>query len=104
VDATKSFVALNDELVINTSDPEAEDLLIDLRGAFVGTVQLQVSGDGVNYTVVQVLPVDGSAGVTSMTAAGTWKCSALAVKNAKAKCTAYTSGTIIVTLRSMRWT
>ncbi len=103
MDATKTLSALNDEMIFNLADNEAEDMLIQLTGPFVGTVQLQVSADGVTYNQVQVVPVDGTAATLNMTVVGTFRRDALAGKFAKLKCTAFTSGPILATVRTMRW-
>ena len=104
MDATKSLAALNDELVFNLADNEAEDILIQLTGPFVGTVQLQVSADGGTYNPVQVTPIDGTVATLTMTVVGTFRRDALAGKSAKLKCTAFTSGPIVATARTARWT
>lgn len=104
MDATKSLAAAADEIIFNLADNEAEDILIQLAGAFVGSVQLQVSADGVTYNPVQVTPVDGTAATLTMTAPGTFRRDAMAGKFGKVKMTAFTSGgPTVATIRTMRW-
>ena len=104
MDATKTLAAVNDQLIFNLADNEAEDVLIQISGVFVGTVQLQISADGAIYNPVQVTPVDGTAATLNMTVPGTFRRDAVAAKSAKLKCTAFTSGTTVCTARTMRWT
>jgi len=104
VNSQQTLAALNAEMLLNLSNEAAEDLLIQITGTFTGTLQTQITADGSTWVAVQMLPVDGSAGVTSVTAPGTWKVAALAGASAKVKMTAFTSGSAVVTVRSMRWT
>jgi hypothetical protein len=104
VDATKTLGALNDEMTFNLADNEAEDILVQVSGTFVATAQLQISADGATYNPVQVTPVDGTAVTLNMTTVNTFRRDAVAAKSAKVKMTAWTSGSMVVTARTMRWT
>ena len=76
---------------------------IDVRGTFVGTIALQGTTDGTNWTALSVLPSSsgqGVAAVTSMTAPGTWVANAAGSVQVRAVMTAYTSGTATIVLRA----
>lgn len=73
---------------------------IVLSGTFSATTQFEVSVDAVNWSSVNAYPSSGTAtAVTSATAAGTWY-----IQNAgayawlRARCSTYSSGTVVVTL------
>lgn len=68
-----------------------------LSGTFSGTVQFEQSLDsGVTWISKTVYPAAGGAGVTSANAAGQWKCSLGGETHIRVRCSAYTSGSIVV--------
>ncbi len=93
--AIKSLAAANDEVVMNASSDEIEEVVVQLVGAFVGVVQLQVSNDdtNTNFIAMQVTNMNsGGAAATDMTAPGVYKAQVSAVRQVKAKMTTFTSG------------
>lgn len=91
---------LNQALVIDAIDSATVSL--DIRGTFVGTLQLQGSIDDLNWVALAAYPIGSTAGgspVTSTTAPGAWVASAAGCKSARVICTAYTSGSMVVNLR-----
>jgi len=70
---------------------------IQLTGTFTGTVQFEETLDsGVTWITKTVYPVAGGAGVTSATATGTWKFACGGSTNFRVRCSAFTSGPIVV--------
>lgn len=68
---------------------------IQLSGIFVGTVQFEQSLDGgTTWIAKKVYPFGGGAGVTSATAVGQWKFPTGGASHFRARCSAFTSGTI----------
>src|SRR5437660_1732869 len=92
--AIKSLAAANDEVVMNTSGDEILEVVVQLVGAFVGVVQLQVSNDATNtnFIAVQVTNVNSGAASTDMTGPGVFRGQVSAVRQVKAKMTTFTSG------------
>jgi len=93
--AIKSLAAANDEVVLNASGEEIKEIIVQLVGAFVGVVQLQVSNDdtNTNFIAIQVNNLNtGGAAATDMTAPGVYKAVVSSVRQAKAKMTTFTSG------------
>jgi hypothetical protein len=102
MDATKTFAALNDVLSFSLSGNRSEDIEVQLAGIFVASLQLQISADGVTFNPAQVTPMDGTAVTLTMTTPNTYLRSAGVAKFGQVKCTAYTSGSPAVTVRTMR--
>jgi hypothetical protein len=70
---------------------------IQLTGTFTGTVQFEETLDsGTTWITKTVYPVSGGAGVTSATATGTWKFACGGSTNFRVRCSAFTSGPIVV--------
>lgn len=74
---------------------------IQLSGTFVGTLIFEGSLDNSNYVAMSVVPMGGTGvPITSATAPGIFQADATGVATFRVRCTAYTSGTIAVTLIS----
>src|SRR5256885_16716901 len=95
--ASGSLAALGAELAVRLLGTD-EELHITLAGTFTGTIQLLVSTDGTNYLPAPLVPLAGGAAVVNLTAAGTWVLTPVRGVAAKAKATAWTSGSATVTL------
>lgn len=94
---TQNISALNGEVVM---DIEQENgISIDIRGTFVGTMQLQYSINGTDYVAYPVmLPTE--IFTINMTVVGTYISTVpSAVKKVRVISTAWTSGTAIISLR-----
>lgn len=77
----------------------------DLRGTFSGTVTFEGSIDGTNFFTLACVPAGGApqvANVTTATTQGAWSGNANGMVQVRARCSAYTSGTITVTVRAMQ--
>lgn len=103
VSATGTITALNGNvpLVLNG----ATGFAIDLRGTFTATVTFQGTINGTDWFTCAVLPAGGSvnvASVTTATAAGAWVGHGSGFAQVRAIATAFTSGTINVTVRAMQ--
>ncbi len=70
---------------------------IQLSGTFVATVQFeQTLDDGTTWIAKTVFPALGGPGVTSSSAAGQWKFACGGETHVRARCSAYTSGSVVV--------
>ena len=93
--AIKSFAVVNDEVIINSSGDEIDEVVLQLVGAFVGVVQIQVSNDDTNTNFIAVQSTNlnaGGAAATDITAPGVYKAAISAARQVKAKMTTLTSG------------
>ena len=103
VSASGSLAALNASLALSLNG--ATGFAVDLRGTFVGTVTFQGTIDGTNWFTVLMLPISSGVAATAVSAAtavGAWAGSATGMQQVRAIFTAYTSGTVTVTLRAMQ--
>lgn len=77
---------------------------IQLTGTWAGTVTFEGSADGGgNWFGISPIPTTSTArttGVASATANGLWDADTSSLTNVRARCTAYTSGTIAVRLET----
>lgn len=102
VSATGSLGALNATVALSLAG--ATGFAVDLRGTFVATTTFQGTIDGTNWFTVAVIPAGASvnqASVTTSAAAGAWIGNANGMQQVRAIATAYTSGSVTVTLRAM---
>ena len=74
-------------------------IAVQLAGTFVGTVTFEGTVNGTNWVAIQVIPPGTSrTGVTTATAAGIWQANVVGLTGFRARCSAFTSGTINVAL------
>lgn len=92
-------IAANDTSVeLDTRYHTACKVAVQVTGTFTGTIAIQVTLDGTNYTALQIFPVASTTGVTSFTAPGYWYAESQLALKVRARSTAWTSGTAVITL------
>lgn len=72
---------------------------VQLTGTFVGTVSFEGTVDGTNWVAINMTPPNSATAASSATAAGVWVGSASALRAVRARMSAYTSGTAVVSVR-----
>lgn len=103
VSASGALTALNASLPLVLDG--ASGFAVDLRGTFVGTVTFQATIDGTNWFSIVTLPAASGvnvAAVSTATAPGAWVGPANGFLAVRAILTAYTSGSVTVTLRAIQ--
>lgn len=70
---------------------------VQITGTFVGTIQFEVSGDGLTFAALNMTPPNSTSAVTSATAVGQWQGSCVS-KVVRCRMSAYTSGQAAVTM------
>lgn len=92
--------ALNAEIIIAADG--CSSLSLDLRGTFSMTIEVSGSVDGTNWTLIPVRPLNLAAlayvAAVTGTTAGIWVGKCAPFRFIRARCTAYTSGSAVVTL------
>ena len=81
----------------------ASGAIIDLRGIWVGTVTFQGTVDGANWFSLAALPAGSAANIASVVSAaanGAWHVLCAGCVQLRALASAFTSGSIVVTLRA----
>lgn len=76
------------------------DVGVQLGGVWVGAVQFEGSLDGQTYVPVNLTAPTGGTPVASATAQGVWVGSVAGLRLVRVRCSAYTSGLIVVTLHA----
>lgn len=95
LDATLGSV--NAEAIADLSGQAA--LAIDIRGTFVGTMSFEATVGGTNYFAIPAIAQATGAYVTTATAAGVWLARCAGFRRIRVRCSAYTSGAAIVSIR-----
>lgn len=81
--------------------PGASTATIQLTGTFVGTVTFEVSSDfETTWAAILGNPIGGGAQASSATATGVWAFQVGAQSHIRARCSAFTSGTIVTWILS----
>lgn len=73
---------------------------IQLAGTFTADLVFEASANGTNYRALNLTPSNGSTPVSTASAVGYWQGSLIGASHVRACTTAFTSGTINVTLRA----
>ena len=97
--ASKNLTAVDQALTIGGAAGEgrARTVAFQLAGTFTGTVTFESTVDGTNWVATGAYPISGSGtAATTATAVGIWRVPAAALSAVRARCSAFTSGTIEV--------
>lgn len=86
--------------VVYTTEGQTQ-LAIQVTGTFVGTLTFSSTVDGTNFVVTNVLPVASGTAVSTATAPGMWTLVLQGHKQVRVAFTAFTSGTAVVTVRTL---
>lgn len=93
---TGTLALLNAEVVLDGDG--ASLVTLDLRGTFVGTVEVQASVDGTNFITLPLRSTAVPAYSLSATTAGIYLVPAAGYRKLRARMTAFTSGAAMATL------
>jgi hypothetical protein len=94
--AAGNLASLNAEVIVPGDG--AASVSLDLRGTFVGTVEVSFTTDGTNWVLVPIRSSLGGLYVTAVTTFGNWVATVPPCKQLRARMTAYTSGTAAAVL------
>lgn len=95
---TATLAALNAESVVDLNGHAT--LMVDVRGTFVGTLVFEGTIDGSNYFALPAYSIAAGAYIAGVTIATQIALNCAGYKRLRARCSAYTSGSILVTLRA----
>lgn len=98
--ARQSFTATSTpSLVIGgaTGGMGSRTVAFQVSGTFDATITFESTVDGTNYVAIGAYPISGSGtAATTATAAGIYRIPAAGLAAVRARCTAFTSGTVDV--------
>jgi hypothetical protein len=72
---------------------------LQVTGTYVGTVSFEASIDGLTYVALNLLPSNSDTAASSTTSTGAWAGNVGGYAMVRARMSAYTSGTAVVTLQ-----
>lgn len=96
--SSANLSALNAETLTDLNGQAT--LSFDVRGTFVGTVVLEGTIDGTNYFTIPMFNLNTEVYVLSATAAIQFSAGVTGYRRIRVRCSAYTSGTIVVSGRA----
>jgi hypothetical protein len=96
--ATASLGAVNAEALVDLQGHAT--LAVDIRGTFVGTAVFEGTVDGTNYVALVAYNTVTAIYVASVTAAANLSLNVAGYRRVRVRCSAYTSGAIVVALRA----
>jgi hypothetical protein len=73
---------------------------IQITGTWAATLSFEGTVDGTNWAALTVKPLGSTKVATATTANGIWRASLSGLQKIRVYCTAYTSGTAVVTIRT----
>lgn len=95
---TSVLAALNAETFFDCASHSSA--AVDVRGTFVGTLNVEATIDGTNYFSTPVFVPTSEIWQVNITAAGSYICHLpAACKRVRVRCSAFTSGSMVVALR-----
>ncbi|MHB1097877.1 MAG: hypothetical protein ACYC3F_17095 [Gemmatimonadaceae bacterium] len=92
-------VAASDDAATLTGLPSTGTLAVQVTGTFVGTITFEVSVDGTTFVAFNMTPSNSGTDASTATAPGAFSKPIGGYSVARARCSAYTSGTPVVTLQ-----
>jgi hypothetical protein len=98
--ATGSLTALNGAVTAEFRQIENGACGVQVTGTFSATLLIEATMDGTNYTTYAFVNCASGATETSITAVGQFRTELVGVHSVRVRCSAYTSGTAVVTLVS----
>jgi hypothetical protein len=79
--------------------PSPGFVAVQVFGTFSGTITFEASVDGTNYVAFNMTPSNSGTDASTATSAGAFTKSTGAYSAFRARCSAYTSGSPVVTIR-----
>jgi len=92
-------VAAQDDAASVSGLPSPGFVAVQVTGTFTATITFEASVDGTNYVAFNMTPSNSGTDASTATAAGAFTKSTGAFSAFRARCSAYTSGEPVVTLR-----
>lgn len=105
MNALGSLGAQDAEVAFEVADGHSESVVFQLSGTFAGTVVLEATAmndPSPTYVAIQITNLNSGTAAGNATAAGLYRADLTGIRKAKVRCSAYTSGTIVVNVRTAR--
>ena len=95
---TATLAAVNAEAVVDLNGHAT--LMVDIRGTFVGTMVFEGTVDGTNYIAIAAYNLVTATYAATATAAANLATNTAGFRRVRVRCTAFTSGAMLVTMRA----
>lgn len=92
-------VAAQDNAASVSGLPSPGFVAVQVTGTFTATITFEASVDGTNYVAFNMTPSNSGTDASTATAAGAFTKSTGAFSAFRARCSAYSSGSPVVTIR-----
>lgn len=79
--------------------PSPGQVAVQIYGTLSATISFEATVDGTNWVAFNMVPSNSATAAASATAAGAWSASTGGFAGIRARCSAYTSGSPLVTIR-----
>lgn len=95
--ATKSITAQDEALVVGGGLKSGRTVGFQLSGTFSATVTFESTINGTDWVATGAFPISGSGtAATTANATGIWRVPAQGLAAVRARCSTYSSGTLVV--------
>lgn len=92
-------VSAQDQAATVLGLPSPGAVAVQITGALSATITFECTVDGTNWVAFNLLPAASTTAASTATAAGIWTADTKGLAGVRARCSAYTSGSPVVTLR-----
>ena len=96
--STTTVAAANDAATIS-GFPSVGVVGIQITGTLSATITFEATVDGTNYVALNCMPSNSATPASTSTAVGAWTVNAGGYAAIRARCSAYTSGSPVLTVR-----
>lgn len=79
--------------------PSPGAVAVQITGTLSATITFEATVDGTNWVAFNLLPAASTTAASTATAAGIWTADSKGIAGFRARCSAYTSGAPVVTVR-----
>lgn len=92
-------VAAQDNAATVIGLPSPGHVAVQITGTLSATISFEATVDGTNWVAFNMTPSNSATAAASATAVGAWSASTGAFSGIRARCSAYSSGSPVVTIR-----
>ena len=96
--AAVTVAAQNDAATV-TGLPSSGAVAVQISASFSATITFEATVDSTNWVAFNMTPSNSATPASTATAAGGWSASTGGYAGIRARCSAYTSGSPVVTIR-----
>lgn len=92
-------VAAQDDAATVTGLPSSGSVAVQITASFSATITFEATVDSTNWVAFNMTPTNNATPASTATAAGAWSASTGGYAGIRARCSTYSSGSPVVTIR-----